>query len=106
MYMTGNTHIHICIFTGNAGGLQIGVCQNRTTLGFVETATSDSEEVDDITAVLEKFTGIILSSSSKFGIGQRFHLCSLLPGIFPTYWLVNDLFSEICGFLQHEIAVK
>lgn len=94
------------IFCGNSGGLQRRVCQNHATLGFVGTATPDSEDVNDVTAVLGKFPGIILSSSSKFDIGQLFHLFSLLPRIFPTYGLVNDLFTEICGFSQHEIAVK
>lgn len=62
MYMTFS-------FTGTSGELQIGVCQNHTTLGIVVTAPSDSEEVDDITAILERSPGIILSSSSRVGVG-------------------------------------
>lgn len=66
-------------------------------LGFVVTATSDSEEVDDTAALLKRSLGIILSHHQELVLVSFFMSnLSFTSGISPTYSLVYELHSEIC----------
>lgn len=84
-------------------GRQIETCQNHTTVGFVGKASSDSEEVGDVTALWERSLGIILSSSKLVLVNFSTFPLSHLEFLLHIGWLMT--FSlRFVRLLQHEIT--